>query len=180
MKDFVSLYEKYNKKQQLNEFENNWKKGFINAKYTRPRFFWEFKLFPATMDIEFNYKVSFNKNKIKEDFSLEGDKVDYDAFYSDVIEPIFLERSVRKIANTVPIPGFKTQYVTYGSGEITARTLDPSRKLKYHFSHIITVEAKDQKKIYTKKEIEKIVTEFVKKLEPKIYAPTKYFTISKT
>ena len=178
MNDFSNLYEAYKKKQQINEFESNWKKGYIDAKYTKPRYHWEFKLFPATVDIDFDYKVTFNQKNIKRDFSLEDDKIDYTAFLYDVLKPAFQERDVKVLAKRIPIPGFNVQFVTYG-GELDVKTLDPFRKNKYHFTHIVTIEAKDAKKVYTKKEIEKLVKDFVKKFEPLAYSPTDYYTISK-
>lgn len=178
MSDFIKMYETYKKKEQLNEFESNWKKSFIPAKHSTVRYHWEFKLLPATIDIDFDYKVTFNKKNIEKDFELEGDTIDYEALHYDVIKPAFSDRYMKVLAKKIPVPGFDVQFVTYG-GEYDIKTLDPSRKDKYHFTHIVTIEAKDKKKTYTKKEIDKLVTDFVKKFEPLAFTSTKYYTISK-
>lgn len=178
MVDFDELYEfYYKKKNDLYEAASDFKGKLLNGKKTKVFFHWEWKLKPATIDIDFGYKITFDKKKIEQQYGLEGGKIDWTEFHYDIIKPNLEERAIKTLAKQVSVPGFKVMFVTYNS-EFTVKTLDPNRKDKYHFSHTVTLEATDNTD-YDRKQIIDICQKFVNKFESIGFKDTEYYKITK-
>lgn len=171
-----TFYTQNTKKKVINEAESNFKGAILKGQKTKPQFFWFHSSLPATFDIDFKYKVIFNKNVI-EDFSIDG-KFSLPLFENDVTKPNFSEPKVWQKAKNISVPGFKVVYVTYNS-EYTYKTLNPKRTLKYDFKHTVTLQATDPTKVYKRSEIMDIAQKFVDKFEQVAYQDTKYYKITK-
>jgi len=177
MSDFSILYESFNKKNIIKEADSDFKGSKLVGKKTKPFFHWEHKLKPATVDIDFGYYLTFDIDKILEDYSISEGKIDYTNFFYDIIKPNLDERAIKTLARQVHVPGFDTAFVTYNS-ESTVKTLDPTRKTKYYFSHTVTLEAKDSSKDYNRKEMIDICQKFVNNFEKIGFKDTPYYKIS--
>lgn len=171
------ILEKYYKP-ILKEAESNFKGGLLKSSKTKTQWFWLHSSQPARFDIDFKYKVVFNKKAIEQDFALPGDLVHWEGFYHEVIKKNFSERNVWIKAKNITVPGFKVDGVVYNS-EATDKTLDPRRNDKYQFKHTVTLEAIDKNKVFKKDEIAKAAQEFVNKFEKVAYQDTKYYKIVK-
>ena len=176
MIDFSELYEHFSAR--LDEASSDFKGKLLNSKKTKAFFHWEWKLKPALVDIDFGYKITFNKKKIEENFALENGKIDWTDFHNSIMKPNLSERAIKTLAKQVPIPGFSVEFVTYNS-EFDIRSLDPNRKDKYHFSHTVTLEAKDDSKDYNRKEMIDMCQTFVNKFEKIGFKDTEYYKITK-
>lgn len=178
MSDFSTLYESFNKRKIIKEADSDFKGSVLTGKKTKPFFHWEYKLKPATVDIDFGYYVTFDQKQILKDYSTEDGKIDYTEFFYDIIKPNLDERAIKTLAKQIHVNGFDISFVTYNS-ESTVKTLDPIRKNKYYFSHTITLEAKDKSKDYNRKEMIDICQKFVNEFEKVGYKDTAYYKISK-
>lgn len=162
----------------MTEAESNFKGGLLKTSKTKTQWFWLHSSSPARFDIDFKYKIIFNKEAIEKDFVLPDGTVDWEGFYQDVIKKNFSERYVWIKAKYITVPGFKVDGVTYNS-EATDKTLNPKRNLLYNFKHTVTLEAIDKNKVYKKDEIAKAAQEFANKFEKVAYQNTPYYKITK-
>jgi len=172
------ILEKWIRPTIITEAESNFKGGLLKTSKTKTQWFWLHSSSPAKFDIDFKYKVIFNKKAIEKDFALPGDLVHWEGFYNDVIKKNFSERDVWIKAKYITVPGFKVDGVIYNS-EATDRTLNPKRTSKYDFKHTVTLEAIDKNKVYKKDEIAKAAQEFATKFEKVAYEDTPYYKITK-
>jgi len=152
--------------------EYDFKSKIFNGTKTKARSWWEHKLLPAMVGIDFLFKIKFNLDKIKANY--EDDR----SAFNDIVRPNFLESSVLRKAKGINIPGFKALYVTY-KGELDVYSLNFESKKPQEFGYTITIEATDSKKEYTKKEIESMVAKFVKDVEKTILKDSPYYKITK-
>lgn len=162
----------------ITEAESNFKGGPLKSNKTKTFFYWLHSSQPATFDIDFKYKVIFDLNTIEGDFTRDGENIEWEDFYYDVVKKNFSERNVYIKAKYINVGGFKVAHVIYNS-EATDKTLNPKRSIKYDFKHTVTLEALDKKKVYKKPEIIKAAQEFVDKFEKVAYSDTKYYKITK-
>jgi hypothetical protein len=179
---FAKYYQTLNKHinkqvKNLNEAESLFKGGPLVAKKTKPFFHWKHGESPAIFDIDFKFKVIFNKKKIEQDFATER-TVDWDGFYHEYIKPNFSERGAWIKAKKIEMPDFKIVYVIYNS-EYSDKTLNPNRNQKYQFSLTYTLEANDKNKQFKKPEIQKTAQDFVKLAEKYLFDDTDYYKITK-
>lgn len=163
-------------KRKITEASSDFKYFNVESNKSKIKVYWEYKLIPVMIDIEFGFRINFKNDKIKEDFS-DNSNIDYDLFYKDVLNKNLSEKSIKKIAETIKIDNFNCMFVTYG-GETELDKLDPTRTNKQYFSHTVTIEAKDNTK-YDKNKILDICKNFAKKLESLAYKDCHYYTITK-
>jgi len=167
-------------KDVLVEADHFSKGGPLKSTNTKTFFHWTFAEKPAIFDVDFNYKIVFNTDAIKEDYpsELDSKEIDFDRFKFNVLRKYFMERQVLNKAKEITLPGFEPIYCIFGT-ESDIKNLNPNKKTKYQFSHTITIHAVDKNKNYKKEEIQKIAQEFVNKAEKTIFNSTKYFKITK-
>jgi len=181
---FIEAFDKYygslTKKKTLKEAEHFSKGGPLKSKNTKTFYHWTFDEKPAIFDVDFNYKIIFNPNAIKVDYpsDLSTKEIDFDTFQFHVLRKYFMEKQVLNKAKAISLPGFEAIYAIFGT-DSDIKTLNPNKKLKYQFSHSITIRATDKTKIYKKSDIEKVAQEFVNKAEETIFNSNDYFKITK-
>ena len=166
-----------NKQIMLKEAKSEFKGGPLQSKRTRTFFHWMHGELPATFDVDFKYKVNFNIKEIEKVYTIET-FVDWDGFHNEIVKPNFSERGIWIKVKNINISEFKPIYAIYNS-EADDKSLNPKRKANYIFSHTITLQAQDRKRIYKKSEIQKIAQDFVNKFEKDAYSDTAFYKIAK-
>lgn len=165
-------------KNLLREFDNDFKKTKLVGKMTNVTLFWEYKLKPATIDLDFNFTITFNQKAINAEYGIGDESFDSDSFVYEQIRPNFKDRTILSRAQKVAIPDFNVKYCTY-NGESDLATINPKRNTKYKFGHTITIEAKDYNKEFDRKAVFKIMQDYVNKVEAVLYPKNKFYTVSK-
>jgi len=166
-----------NQVKNLNEAQSLFKGGPLQSKKTKTFFHWKHGEQPAIFDIDFKFKITFDKKKIEASYATEK-AVDWDGFYHEFIKPNFSERGAWIKAKKIETPDFKVVYVIYNS-EYSDKTLNPHRNQKYQFSLTITLEANDKERVFKKAEVERAASDFVKSAEKYLFNDTEYYKITK-
>jgi len=166
----------------LKEASSDFKFKKILGKKSKLSMFWEYKLLPATVSLEFLFKIKFNKDKINKDYNNpdtmspyefgNGDKL----FFNEIIKRNLSEFEVKLKSRKINNPGFYVTIVTY-KGELNIKTLDINSNKPQEFGYSVTVEATDKKRIYTTKEIIDMASKFIKPFENLVLKNTKYYSI---
>lgn len=170
-------------KRNINEASSDFKGRKFIGKKSKMAFYWEYKMLPATVTMEFLFRIDFNRPAI--DRVYKNPKTNtpheiYDAdrlFFNDYIRKNFIESVVRRQCQSINIPGFKCTIVTY-KGEFNIYTLKVDSKKPQLFGYAVTVEATDPKKVYTTKEIIDMASKFIKPFETKVLKDTKFYKIT--
>ncbi|HPM21257.1 MAG TPA: hypothetical protein PLY35_08405 [Thermotogota bacterium] len=149
----------------------------FDGKKSKAEMFWEYELLPAMVDVEFLFKIAFDLNAIKADYTTERGDLDLNEFYYDVINADLSERSILRKSKALNVPGFKVTFVTY-KGELEVRSLNPQGKAQ-QFGYNVVLEALDRKKQYTNAEIQQIVAKFIALFEQSVLKDSSYYKFTK-
>jgi hypothetical protein len=162
----------------IQEVANDFKNIPLKGKKTKVEMFWEYKLLPATFDIDFGYKINFDKKQVDYHFASADGKMDTGGIYYEVVKPYFSERTILTKAKNIGIPEFVVKYCNYG-GDSDLHSINIKRTYVFNFSHTITFEAKDYKKTFTKDQIMKLAQDWVNKAENVLFPDTDFYKITK-